>query len=201
MLYLELSVPLQFPDGCLRWSSATQILIWWACLQGPRSFRQVHHIQSPMLSRSSGPSIPRDVQEFLDRYKYDPRLADQARPPAEEVRYSQNWEFYSEAVVDTGRGRKETRKCVPNNLTISELQAKYVAPLRIPADWSKLATQVDGKLPYSGERAWLYSMVISNTRARWIHYNHELAEEPLFFYRSELTSATLVSAWNSKSEA
>ena len=81
---------------------------------------------SPMLSRSS---IPRDVQEFLDRYRNDPKLKDQ-----DEVRYSQNWEFYSEAVVGVGKERKETRKCVPNNLTISELQTKYVISLRFPAN-------------------------------------------------------------------
>jgi len=70
-----------------------------------------------MLSRSS---IPRDVQEFLDRYR-NPKLEDQ-----DEVQYSRNWEFYSEAVVGVGKGQKETRKCVPNNLTISELQTKWM---------------------------------------------------------------------------
>ena len=78
---------------------------------------------------SSRSSIPRDVQEFLDRYRNDPKLKVQ-----DEVQYSRNWEFYSEAVVGVGKGQKETRKCVPNNLTISELQTKYVISLRFPAD-------------------------------------------------------------------
>lgn len=98
-----------------------------------RSVRQTHHQQSPMTSRSSRSSIPRDVQEFLDRYKNDSRLKDQAQQPTHEAhsRYSKNWEFYSEAVVESGRGQEETRKCVPNNLTISELHAQYVVSLRI----------------------------------------------------------------------
>lgn len=79
-----------------------------------------------MSSRTTRSTVPRDVQEFLDRYKDDSRLKDQARPPGDLSQYSRNWEFYSEAEVDGSSGKKETRKCVPNNLTISELHAKYV---------------------------------------------------------------------------
>jgi len=59
-------------------------------------------------------SLPRDIQEFLREY---PGFGN-------DLNNSVNWEFYSE--LPLGKDQKP-RRCVPNNMTITEVHAKWFA--------------------------------------------------------------------------